>query len=276
MCVNLNPSYAIIILSAVPFRYAEKHSKERQGIFMKGKNITVKKHLFSLSASVLLSVILLSLLLTLFSCGIPRTDGITEDSSSHESESTDEANGSDRPSIPNEPTVGTENNNTDTLLSYYVSLVEELQEEIRALRAENFILSTTKPEPDTPTSQNPSDLYTYEKRNNEITILSYVGKETNVVVPREIDGCPVTEIGESAFAGAKIVSVVLPDTVVSIGWFAFSRCSSLTSITAGSTLSSIGYGAFDGCPSALTLISPKNSYFSKYGKSFGIAVRESE
>lgn len=276
MCVNLNPSYAIIILSAVPFRYAEKHSKERQGNFMKEKNATAKRHFFPLFASVLLSVILLSLLLSLFSCGIPLTDGITEDSSSHESEITNESSSNNRPSSPGETTDNTENDTTDALLSYYVSLVEELQEEIRALRAENFILSTTKPESDTPTSQSPTELYTYVKRNNEITILSYIGKETNVVVPKEIDGCPVTEIGESAFAGTKIVSVVLPDTVTSIDWFAFSGCSSLTRVTAGSTLASVGYGAFDGCPAALTLICPTGSYLSEYGKSFGIAVRKSE
>ena len=243
---------------------------------MNEKKATVKKHPSSISVLIPLSVILLSLLLTLFSCEVPHTNGIKNDPPSPESEYTNETNNNKRPSSPNETTEDTESDNTTALLSYYVSLVAELQEEIRALRAENFILSTMTPESDTPTSQTPKELYTYEKKNNEIKIVSYVGKETNVIIPNEIDGTPVTEIGERAFAGTKIVSVVLPDTVRSIDWFAFSGCSSLTSITASTSLSSIGYGAFDGCPAALTLICPTNSYLSKYGKSFGIAVRENE
>ena len=76
--------------------------------------------------------------------------------------------------------------------------------------------------------------------------------------------------------GSKIVSVVLPDTLISIGWFSFSGCTNLISVTAGGGISSVGYGAFDGCPAALILICPSDSYLSEYGKSFGIAVRKSD
>ncbi len=218
--------------------------------------------------------LLLLLLLTFVSCALPPPTDASVDSPTSESTDTEKAVGTERPTEPSGSTDGEDNANA--LLAYYVSLIESLQEEIRILKAENFILSTKSPETDAPVSEDASDLFTYEKKNGEITILSYIGRETAVTVPREIEGCPVVRIGESAFQGSGVSSVVLPDTVTTIGWFAFSSCSSLASLSASPSLSSIGYGAFDGCPASLTLFAPAGSYLSEYGKSFGIAVRESE
>ena len=162
------------------------------------------------------------------------------------------------------------------LLTYYVSLVEDLQEEILALKAENFMLTTAlndRETADTDASVTPTLPFTYEEDDGTVTILSYIGKEKSVTVPAEINGLPVTEIGESAFADSSVTSVVLPDTVTEIEWFAFSGCYALKSVTAGASVTEIGYGAFDGCSSALTLICPKGSYLEKYARSFGIAVR---
>ena len=63
-------------------------------------------------------------------------------------------------------------------------------------------------------------------------ITAYHGLSTDVVVPAEIDGIPVTSIGESAFEGnSSITSVTIPDGVINIGESAFQDCISLTSIT---------------------------------------------
>jgi len=66
-------------------------------------------------------------------------------------------------------------------------------------------------------------------------------------IPSEVDGLPVTSIGEYAFALSPLVAVVLPDTITSIGDYAFAKCWSLTSITLGENVKSIGEDAFFSC-----------------------------
>ena len=65
----------------------------------------------------------------------------------------------------------------------------------------------------------------------------------NVQIPNEIDGEPVTGIGQYAFDSRDIESVTLPSGVTSIGRYAFSN-NSLVSAQLPSTLQTLGYGAF--------------------------------
>ena len=58
----------------------------------------------------------------------------------------------------------------------------------------------------------------------------------------------VTSIGSYAFSGCSgLTSVTIPEGVTSIGGAAFDGCSGLTSITIPSSVTSIGSGAFSGC-----------------------------
>jgi len=63
----------------------------------------------------------------------------------------------------------------------------------------------------------------YKIHPNEtgITITNFIGKEKNVVIPAQIDGKTVTQIGSNAFAGKALLSVVIPDTVTVIDNGAF-------------------------------------------------------
>lgn len=213
-----------------------------------------------------------TLLLSLFACSKEGTknDPFESEESSKNIESEAESSGD-----PAETTAASEHSaSDDNLLLYYTSLIDELQKEILALKTENFILSNAQSESSIDVSVPPSIPFTYEEENGEITILSYTDSDKNPIVPAEIDGHPVTKIGESAFSGTNILSITLPDSVKEIDWFAFSYCASLQAVIAGESVITVGYGAFDGCPTALTLICPDNSYLSKYGKSFGIAVSE--
>lgn len=63
----------------------------------------------------------------------------------------------------------------------------------------------------------------YEIVDEEVTILGLVegSSLTAVVIPAQIEGCPVTRINESAFYKCHITSIVFPDTLTEIGEWAF-------------------------------------------------------
>lgn len=57
----------------------------------------------------------------------------------------------------------------------------------------------------------------------------------------------VTEIGTNTFRSCAIISVKIPNTIVSIGNNAFTSCSALTSVIIPNSVSSLGDGCFSGC-----------------------------
>ena len=82
-------------------------------------------------------------------------------------------------------------------------------------------------------------------------------------ISAEIEGLPVTSIGESAFRKCRnLTSITIPEGVTNIGNWAFSRCSSLTSIAIPESVTSIGDYAFSGCRS-LTSITIPEAFHSK-------------
>ena len=78
-----------------------------------------------------------------------------------------------------------------------------------------------------------------------------------VVIPPTIsygnEGYTVTSIADYAFQGWSITSVVIPNTVTSIGNYAFDECMSLTSATIGSSVETIGDYAFSSCEELTSL-----------------------
>ncbi len=68
----------------------------------------------------------------------------------------------------------------------------------------------------------------------------------------------ITSVGEYAFSGcSKLTTLTLPDTVTSIGDYAFSGCSAVTSLNITTNVVSIGYGAFWNCSSLASLVIPE-------------------
>ncbi len=77
--------------------------------------------------------------------------------------------------------------------------------------------------------------------NGTIEITAYRGSKENVVIPAEINGFAVAEIGENAFADrSDVKSVTLPEGVTSIGYMAFSDCKNLATVVFPETLTTIG------------------------------------
>ncbi len=111
--------------------------------------------------------------------------------------------------------------------------------------------------------------FTYVKANGGITITKYTGNDTEVMIPESIDGQRVICIGESAFAFSNVKSVVIPDGVWKIDWFAFQACTQLVEITIPSSVTKIEYGAFDYAKSSFVIKCSKGSFVEAYAKSWG-------
>ena len=103
-----------------------------------------------------------------------------------------------------------------------------------------------------------------EKQDGTIKIDSYYGiKNSNFVIPSEIDGKIVTEIGTAAFAYAFLEDgvtqkVTIPATVIEIGDYAFLNNSGLKQVAFenGSQLWRVGNSAFSGCNGLTSAVLP--------------------
>jgi len=103
---------------------------------------------------------------------------------------------------------------------------------------------------------------TYERNNDGYTVTGETENVENIIIPAEHEGLPVTEIGESAFAYSKhtasILSVTIPDSVITIANNAFFNRSEMTTVNIGqdSQLKEIGRNAFSGNHSLTAIYIP--------------------
>ena len=74
----------------------------------------------------------------------------------------------------------------------------------------------------------PSRDFTFDATTG--TIKKYNGNDAVVNIPSEINGTPVTTIGNAAFRDSSVTSVTIPDSVTEIGSNAFADCTNLTSV----------------------------------------------
>lgn len=123
-----------------------------------------------------------------------------------------------------------------------------------------------------------NDLYVYDVYKKYIELVEYKGGETDVIVPTEIDGKPVTVIGSSCFYGNNTIETLvvpegitdienaafyyctslrrarLPDSCVSYGEKLFSWCTALESITLPAGMTVIPDYAFNNCTALSEII----------------------
>lgn len=101
--------------------------------------------------------------------------------------------------------------------------------------------------------------FDYSVISGGIKINRYVGWDSEVRIPEELDGYPVIEIGESAFVNRRnIETVILPDSLIKIGNNAFGYCEGLSSIEIPRRVVTIGEYAFNGCSSLSSIRIPLN------------------
>lgn len=106
--------------------------------------------------------------------------------------------------------------------------------------------------------------YTYEILDeNTCSITGYTGSDHDIVIPSEIDGYTVVEIGFSAFEQPEeeprktITSVVIPNTVKSIGMTAFFG-TNITEIIIPEGVETIEQQAFDACRDLVSATLPSS------------------
>ncbi len=113
-----------------------------------------------------------------------------------------------------------------------------------------------------PIFSTPGVIYGISTDGTYAEVIGYEGTAAKVKIAEEYNGLPVKNIYNEAFKNNDIItSVIIPDSVINIGQYAFSSCYSLTSVTInGST--TIGEYAFSWC---------RNELFTEYeyGKYIG-------
>lgn len=95
----------------------------------------------------------------------------------------------------------------------------------------------------------------YKIRDEKVTITTYHGNDTEVVVPERIENMPVRKVGKKAFMNSRqLRRVVLPDTVKKLGEWAFAYCGLLEEVEVPKRRVSIGKGCFLGDQRLLKIV----------------------
>ena len=138
-------------------------------------------------------------------------------------------------------------------------------EKIRGLiteKADEIELEKLKYYGDKDIIPSPASYFTVNSTGETITGLTDTGKtQTELVIPYEINGKKITSIEHDAFFYTLLTSIIIPNSVTSIGEYAFDMCSSLTSINIPNSITSIAPGVLSSC-SALTKVNIPNSVTS--------------
>ena len=145
-------------------------------------------------------------------------------------------------------------------------------------------------------SEDDESLYTYKEVDGGVQIFKYNGTKEVVIIPSEINGSPVVNIGYRAFAfNESIEAILLHENVKLIESEAFSGCSKLqVAFSKGENLKEIEESAFSSCgvlakvempssvetingfafqnSSKVTIITPKGSYAETFAQGKGLKV----
>ena len=100
--------------------------------------------------------------------------------------------------------------------------------------------------------------WTYTVANNQATITGYTGPGGAVSIPSTVNGISVVQLSSNnnpifGWFNTSVTSVIIPNSVTSIGASAFYYSSGLSTVTIPNSVTSIGDDAFSGCTSLLTV-----------------------
>ena len=93
-------------------------------------------------------------------------------------------------------------------------------------------------------------LYELSEDGSGVKIAQYKGQSLVCRIPEKIDGMPVVEISQGAFHKTKgLTTVIMPDTIVTIGTSLFGSLNNLETVKLSSSLKTIPISTFVGCKS---------------------------
>uniref|UniRef100_UPI0040478C8A leucine-rich repeat domain-containing protein n=1 Tax=Limnohabitans sp. TaxID=1907725 RepID=UPI0040478C8A len=103
--------------------------------------------------------------------------------------------------------------------------------------------------------------WTYSVSDNQATITGYSGVGGAVDIPAVVNAISVVKVGNGlppifGPGNSTVTSVTIPNSVTSIGDYAFYNCSNLTSITIPDSVTSIGIYAFSDCYNLTSITIP--------------------
>ena len=82
----------------------------------------------------------------------------------------------------------------------------------------------------------------WEETEGGVRIVKLTEASSSVIVPREIGGLPVVELGQACFCGTEqMEKITLPDTLKKIGCMAFSGCHGLEELTIPDSVEELGH-----------------------------------
>ena len=87
------------------------------------------------------------------------------------------------------------------------------------------------------------------------------GKSTllsNIVIPESYNGKPVVGVIDYGFEKSQLKSITIPNSIATIGKYAFSGCTNLANIVIPDSVTSIGESAFNNCSSLASISLSKN------------------
>ncbi|MBR3835988.1 MAG: leucine-rich repeat protein [Clostridia bacterium] len=92
--------------------------------------------------------------------------------------------------------------------------------------------------------------------DGEYVITQFISNKISADIPSAVHDVPVTSIAEEAFKDTSVTSVTIPDSITSIGDYAFYDCDSLTNVTIPDSITRIGDYTFYSCRSLTSVTIP--------------------
>lgn len=89
--------------------------------------------------------------------------------------------------------------------------------------------------------------FEYTIGQDEVCLNAYIGDKEYVIVPEEIEGKPVTSMGDNVFYETKVRFVSLPDSIREMGHHTFGGCTRLVYASMPESLEVLPYATFESC-----------------------------
>jgi hypothetical protein len=104
--------------------------------------------------------------------------------------------------------------------------------------------ASTAKQTDATVQTSEEDFEIIQNSKGTITIVNYVGESQHVVIPSIIGNVEVTEIDNRAFSNKNLLSVFIPEGIITVGKNAFSHNSGITTLIIPNSVKTIEESAF--------------------------------